>query len=78
MVIDHILRDESSADTPDFGMIDFNNSIASTLEISHDGRLRVVRRIANPRCLFGHAHRMTLIQAVINGLRDLRLDCSVI
>jgi len=24
--------------------------------------------------VFGHAHRMTLIQAVINGLRDLRLD----
>jgi ATP-binding cassette subfamily B protein len=24
--------------------------------------------------MFGHAHRMTLIRAVINGLRDLRLD----
>ena len=75
MVIDHILRDESSADTPDFGMIDFNNSIASTLEISPLMAACVLYGVLQILgALFGHAHRMTLIQAVINGLRDLRLD----
>ncbi|MEC7957213.1 MAG: ABC transporter ATP-binding protein [Pseudomonadota bacterium] len=75
VVIDHILRDESSADTPDFGMIDFNNSIASTLEISSLMAACVLYGVLQILgALFGHAHRMTLIQAVINGLRDLRLD----
>ena len=75
VVIDHILRDESSADTPDFGMIDFNNSIASTLEISPLMAACVLYGVLQILgALFGHAHRMTLIQAVINGLRDLRLD----
>ena len=75
VVIDHILRDESSADTPDFGMIDFNSSIASTLEISPLMAACVLYGVLQILgALFGHAHRMTLIQAVINGLRDLRLD----
>ena len=33
VVIDHVLRDESSTDTPDFGMIEFNQSLAGTLDI---------------------------------------------
>ena len=34
VVIDHVLRNESSTDTPDFGMIEFNESLAGTLDIS--------------------------------------------
>ena len=75
VVIDHILRDESSADTPDFGMIDFNNSLASAMEISPLMAACVLYGVLQILgALFGHAHRMTLIQAVINGLRDLRPD----
>lgn len=75
VVIDHVLRDESSTDTPDFGMIEFNESLAGTLDsppLLAACILYGVLQIGS--AVFGHAHRMTLIQAVINGLRDLRLD----
>ena len=75
VVIDHILRNESSSDTPDFGMIEFNDALALTLDLPPllaACVLYAVLQVAS--AVVGHAHRMTLIQAVINGLRDLRLD----
>ncbi len=75
VVIDHILRNESSSDTPDFGMIKFNDALALTLDLPPllaACVLYAVLQVAS--AVVGHAHRMTLIQAVINGLRDLRLD----
>ena len=75
VVIDHILRNESSSDTPDFGMIEFNDALAVTLDLPPllaACVLYAVLQVAS--AVVGHAHRMTLIQAVINGLRDLRLD----
>lgn len=75
VVIDHILRNESSSDTPDFGMIEFNDALAATLDLPPllaACVLYAVLQVAS--AVVGHAHRMTLIQAVINGLRDLRLD----
>ena len=75
VVIDHVLRDESSTDTPDFGMIEFNQSLAGTLDIPPLLAACILYGVLQiGRAVFGHAHRMTLIQAVINGLRDLRLD----
>ena len=75
VVIDHVLRNESSTDTPDFGMIEFNESLAGTLDISPLLAACVLYGILQiGSAVFGHAHRMTLIRAVINGLRDLRLD----
>ena len=56
-------------------MIDFNNSLASAMEISPLMAACVLYGVLQILgALFGHAHRMTLIQAVINGLRDLRPD----
>ena len=75
VVIDHILRNESSSDTPDFGMIEFNDALAVPLDLPPllaACVLYAVLQVAS--AVVGHAHRMTLIQAVINGLRDLRLD----
>ena len=75
VVIDHIVRNESSSDTPDFGMIEFNDALAVTLDLPPllaACVLYAVLQVAS--AVVGHAHRMTLIQAVINGLRDLRLD----
>ena len=75
VVIDHTLRNESSSDTPDFGMIEFNDALAVTLDLPPllaACVLYAVLQVAS--AVVGHAHRMTLIQAVINGLRDLRLD----
>jgi ATP-binding cassette subfamily B protein len=75
VAIDHIIRGESNADSPDFGLIEFNQDIASTLglpELMSACLLYGVIQIA--WAVLGHAHRMTLIGPVINGLRDLRLD----
>ena len=75
VVIDHILRNESGTDTPDFGMIEFNDSIALALDIPPLLAACVLFAVLQvSSAAIGHAHRMTLIQAVINGLRDLRLD----
>ena len=74
VVIDHVLRAESSTDTPDFGMIEFNQSLAGTLDIPPLLAACILYGVLQIGSVFGHAHRMTLIQAVINGLRDLRLD----
>lgn len=75
VAIDHIIRGESNADSPDFGLIEINQDIASTLglpELMSACLLYGVIQIA--WAVLGHAHRMTLIGPVINGLRDLRLD----
>ncbi len=75
VAIDHIIRGESSSDSPDFGLIDFNSNIADTLgipELVAACLLYGAIQLAWTFC--GHAHRMTLIGPVINGLRDLRLD----
>lgn len=75
VAVDHVLRGESSADTPDFGLIELNSwLVAQTgwhpllLAALMYGVVQILWAIT------GHAHRMTLIGAVINGLRDLRLD----
>ena len=75
VAIDHILRDESDADTPDFGLIEFTNYLTDLSGLPPlivacllYGVIQVTWAIT------GHAHRMTLIGAVIKGLRDLRLD----
>ena len=75
VAIDHIIRGESSSESPDFGLIQFNDGLASSLGIPalmSACLLYGVIQLAWAVC--GHAHRMTLIGPVINGLRDLRLD----
>ena len=64
VVIDHVLRDESSTDTPDFGMIEFNQSLAGTLDIPPLLAACILYGVLQiGSAVFGHAHRMTLIQA---------------
>ena len=75
VAIDHIIRGESSGDSPDFGLIDVNTNLASALgvpELVAACLLYAGIQLAWAFC--GHAHRMTLIGPVIKGLRDLRLD----
>ena len=75
VAIDHIIRGESDTDSPDFGLIDFNRGLADSLgvpELIAACLLYAAIQLAWAVC--GHAHRMTLIGPVINGLRDLRLD----
>ena len=75
VAIDHIIRGESDADSPDFGLIEFNQNLAGTIgipELLAACLLYGTIQLAWAVC--GHAHRMTLIGPVINGLRDLRLD----
>ena len=75
VAIDHILRNEANPDTPDFGLIELNTWLADVtgwhalvVACLMYGLIQIVWAIT------GHAHRMTLIAAVINGLRDLRRD----
>ena len=75
VAVDHIIRGESDAESPDFGLIEFNQGIAQSLgmpELMAACLLYAVIQITWAFC--GHAHRMTLIGPVIKGLRDLRLD----
>jgi ATP-binding cassette subfamily B protein len=75
VAIDHIIRGESDADSPDFGLIEFNQSLADTLGLPELlAACLLYGAIQLAWAVFGHAHRMTLIGPVINGLRDLRLD----
>ncbi|MCZ6709877.1 MAG: ABC transporter ATP-binding protein [Gammaproteobacteria bacterium] len=75
VVIDHIIRGETEILVPDLGMIDLTEWLAQSLAV-HPllaacllyAALQVAWAVA------GHAHRLTLISSVINGLRDLRLD----
>lgn len=75
VAIDHIIRGESDSESPDFGLIDFNQGLAERLgvpELMAACLLYAVIQFTWAFC--GHAHRMTLIGPVIKGLRDLRLD----
>ena len=76
VVIDHIIRQESETLAPDLGLVDLTDWVTAD-----PGRAPA----AGMACLLyaivyvgwaviGHAHRLTLISSVINGLRDLRQD----
>ncbi len=75
VAIDHIFRGEANPDTPDLGMISLNNWLTDVTGL--EPLWAACLMYAGARLIWavtGHAHRMTLIGAVINALRDLRLD----
>lgn len=75
VAIDHIIRGESGADTPDLGLIELNTYLADALNLPPLIVACLIYGVVQIAWAFtGHAHRMTLIDAVINALRDLRLD----
>ena len=75
VVIDHIIRGETENVTPDLGMVDITEWLAGTLQI-HPllAACALYSILYIGWAVIGHAHRLTLISSVINGLRDLRLD----
>jgi len=75
VVIDHIIRGETENVTPDLGMVDITEWLAGTLQI-HPllAACALYSMLYIGWAIAGHAHRLTLISSVINGLRDLRLD----
>ncbi|MEM7366806.1 MAG: ABC transporter ATP-binding protein, partial [Pseudomonadota bacterium] len=77
VVIDHIIGHENPtrSDAPDFGLIELNDQVAATLGWHPLLAACLIYAVIQILwALTGHAHRMTLIGAVINGLRDLRQD----
>jgi ATP-binding cassette subfamily B protein len=74
-VIDHIIQGSSGDTAPDLGMIDATDWIAATLDVHPLVAACVLYALLQLAWAFtGHAHRMTLIGAVVKVLRDLRLD----
>ncbi|MGE0625301.1 MAG: ABC transporter ATP-binding protein [Pseudomonadales bacterium] len=75
VVIDHILMGTEQSVSPDLGMVNLTDWLTITLG---------VHPLVSACMLYGviylvfavvsHAHRMTLVSSVINGLRDLRQD----
>ncbi|MCZ6655908.1 MAG: ABC transporter ATP-binding protein [Gammaproteobacteria bacterium] len=75
VVIDHIIQGETKHLAPDLGMIDATEWIAEMVGIHPMWAACVLyAALQIGWAFFGHAHRLTLISSVINGLRDLRLD----
>jgi ATP-binding cassette subfamily B multidrug efflux pump len=75
VVIDHIIRGETESITPDLGMVKATEWIAATLAV-HPlvAACLLYAMLFLGWAVMAHAHRMTLISSVINGLRDLRQD----
>ena len=75
VVIDHIIRGQADPNIPDFGLINLTDSAASYFSIHPLWVACVLYGLLQLAwAITGHAHRLTLISSVINGLRDLRLD----
>ncbi len=75
VAIDHIIRGEADANTPDFGLIELNTWLAG-MTGQHPLLIACLMygAIQITWAFTGHAHRMTLVGAVIRALRDLRRD----
>jgi ATP-binding cassette, subfamily B, multidrug efflux pump len=74
VVVDHVIMGNVESRTPDMGMVAAMQWIAARFDLhplAASVLLYAVLQIA--WAAIGHAHRMTLISAVVNGLRDLRL-----
>lgn len=75
VVIDHIIRGETEILVPDLGMIDLTEWLAQSLSMHPLLAACLIYTVLQVGwAAAGHAHRLTLISSIINGLRDLRLD----
>ncbi|MCR9277381.1 MAG: ABC transporter ATP-binding protein/permease [Pseudomonadaceae bacterium] len=75
VAIDHILGGNPDPASPDLGLIALNGWLSESLgwaPLFAAALMYVVFQVS--WAILGHWHRMTLNSAVINGLRDLRLD----
>jgi ATP-binding cassette subfamily B protein len=75
VVIDHIIRGETDPDRIDLGMVEATDWLTATLSVHPLLAACILYALLYLGwAVAGHAHRMTLISSVINGLRDLRQD----
>ena len=71
MVIDHIIRGETDPDRIDLGMVEATDWLTATLSVHPLLAACILYALLYLGwAVAGHAHRMTLISSVINGLRD--------
>ena len=75
VVIDRIIQGNTGHQAPDFGMADAADWLSTTLGAHPLAAACILYGLLQIGwAVTGHAHRMTLTQSVIKGLRDLRLD----
>jgi ATP-binding cassette, subfamily B, multidrug efflux pump len=75
VVVDHVIMGNKQSVTPDMRMIDVSQWLQDLLHVSPlVGACVLFALLQVGWAITGHYHRVTLIRAVINGLRDLRLD----
>lgn len=75
VVVDHIIRGETDPERIDLGMVDATDWLSATLGVNPLlAACMLYSLLYLGWAVIGHAHRMTLISSVINGLRDLRQD----
>ena len=75
VVIDRIIQGNTEHQAPDFGMADIADWLSGALSIHPLAAACILyAALQIGWAVTGHAHRMTLTQSVIKGLRDLRLD----
>lgn len=75
VLVDYIIVGETDSNMPDLGLIDLTLWLETALGIEAiyaAGCLFAVLMVIY--ALAGHAHRLTLVSAIVNGLRDLRQD----
>ena len=75
VAIDHIITGNATGNTPDFGLIDLTENIAGAADLHPLLVVCLLYGVIQVAwALTSHWHRLTLIDAVIKGLRDLRQD----
>ena len=75
VAIDYIIRTEPTTNGPDFGLIELNDWLSQSLSIHPLLAACLMYAVCHSLwAAIAHAHRMTLIGAVVKGLRDLRND----
>ncbi|HEX7034756.1 MAG TPA: ABC transporter ATP-binding protein [Pseudomonadales bacterium] len=75
VVIDAVLRSEVDTAMPDLGMVELHAWLTELLAVHPLVSACLMYAVLQLGwAVTSHAHRLTLISSVINGLRDLRLD----
>ena len=75
VLVDYIIVGEASSTMPDLGMIALTRWLELQLAIEPIFAAGILFLLAmSVSALAGHAHRLTLISAIVNALRDLRQD----
>ena len=75
VLVDYIIIGQSDGNMPDLGMIELTQWVEHSLGIPALFSAGIVFFVAmTVHGIFGHAHRQTLVGAIVKALRDLRQD----